>query len=145
MKKYLDLIGSALLACWVVPAHSFVSNYPQFGLRDTLLIVAMFFGIFTCIATPMGFVLKDIGKISFLMYGGGTVFLVKSPVSRVSQQAHPNVGSCQPWFPLVPPFDLLSACRCLFAFYAEIRQKRHFYHKQIFNHFYSINFRNTFD
>ena len=45
-RKCLDFIGSALLCCFIMPMYLFVSNYPQFGLVDTLLIVTTFLGIF---------------------------------------------------------------------------------------------------
>lgn len=80
MKKYLDFIGSALLCCFTMPMYLFVSNYPQFGLVDTLLLVATFLGIFACIAMLPWFVFRDIDKVSFWMYGAGILFWFSYPL-----------------------------------------------------------------
>ena len=109
MRRYFDLMGSALACCYVVPMYFSVSNYPQFGLKDTLLIVAVFLGVFTCIAIPFGFIFKNVGKVSFLMYGIGIVFWFSHPVAISLRRFCPKfiVGSGYHWF-------LLSVC-CLIA------------------------------
>ncbi|MGX8716694.1 MAG: hypothetical protein ACSW8C_01740, partial [bacterium] len=74
MNKSLSFLGSVLLACFVVPAFYFVSNYPQFGLQDTFLIVALFGAIAFGIAGLLWVVFRDINKVSFLMYGSSVIF-----------------------------------------------------------------------
>ena len=74
MRKYFDFIGSASLCCFIMPMYLFVSNYPQFGLVDTLLIVATFLGIFACITVVLGFIFRDIDRVLFFMYGLGIIF-----------------------------------------------------------------------
>ena len=80
-KRYFEFIGSALLCCFVMPMYFFVSNYPQFGLVDTLLITAIFLGIFTCIAIPLGFIFRNVSKVLFLMYGVGIIFWFSHPLA----------------------------------------------------------------
>ena len=108
-KKCFTLIGSALLCCFVIPMYSFVSNYPQFNLVDTLLITAIFLGIFACIAIPLGFIFKNVGKVSFLIYGIGIIFWFSYPLAVSSHRFCPKfiVKSGYHWF-------LLSVC-CLLA------------------------------
>lgn len=81
MKKYLDFIGSALLCCFVIPMYSYVSNYPQFDLVDTLLITAIFLGIFACITIPLGFIFRNVSKVLFLVYGVGIIFWFSHPLA----------------------------------------------------------------
>ena len=80
-KKYLASIGSALLGCFVMPIYFFVSNYPQFDLKDTFLVATIFLGIFACIAMLPWFVFRDIDKVSFCMYGAGIVFWFSHPLA----------------------------------------------------------------
>ena len=74
MNKFLSFLGSILLACFVVPAFYFVSNYPQFSLQDTFLIVALFGAIALGLAGLLWLVFRDSNEVSFLMYGGSVVF-----------------------------------------------------------------------
>lgn len=81
MNKLLSFLGSILLSCFVVPVFYFVSNYPQFGLQDTFLIVALFGAIASGIAGLLGLVFRDINKVSFLMYGSSVIFWFSHPVA----------------------------------------------------------------
>ena len=80
-KVYFELIGSALLCCFIMPIFLFVSNYPQFDLVGTLLITVIFLGIFACIVIPLGFIFKNVGKVSFFMYGIGIIFWFSHPIA----------------------------------------------------------------
>ena len=90
MKKYIDFIGSASLCCFIVPMWLFESNYPQLGLADTLLIVAIFLGVFACIAISLSFIFKNLSKVSFLMSWIGVVFWFSHPLAAYSRKFIPN-------------------------------------------------------
>ena len=81
MNKWFVFLGSILLGCFVVPMHYFVSNYPQFGLQDTFFIIALFGAICLGIAGLLWLLLRDIHKVSFLLYGGSAVFWFSHPVA----------------------------------------------------------------
>ena len=108
-KVCVELIGSALLCCFIMPISLFVSNYPQFDLVDTLLITAIFLGIFACIAIPLGFIFKNVDKVSFFMYGVGIIFWFSHPLAVSLGEFCPRfiAESGYHWF-------LLSVC-CLAA------------------------------
>lgn len=85
MNKLLSFLGSILLSCFVVPAFYFVSNYPQFGLQDTFLIVTLFGTIAFGIAGLLWLVFRNINKVSFLMYGSSVIFWFSMPIGSLVQ------------------------------------------------------------
>ena len=120
-RKCLDFIGSALLCCFIMPMYLFVSNYPQFGLVDTLLIVATFLGIFACIAMLPWFVFRDIDKVSFWMHGAGIIFWFSHPLAVFLRESSPSwlisfISGYQ-WFLLIVSCLISAICLIFVAKY----------------------------
>ena len=81
MNKCFVFLGSILLGCFVVPMHYFISNYPQFDLQTTFSVIALFGAIALGIAGLLWLLLRDIYKVSFLLYGGSAVFWFSHPIA----------------------------------------------------------------
>ena len=76
MKKYLNFIGSLLLAGYIVPMYFFVLNYPQFAVKDTFLVIALFIGIALGTSSILWLFFRDINKVSFFYIRYRNRFLV---------------------------------------------------------------------
>ena len=82
MKNYINIIGSAIACCLIMPLHLFVVNYPQIAIQNMLLVVAIFLAIFACIFSVLQIFFRNVSKSSLLMYVIGGSFWLSYPIAK---------------------------------------------------------------